>query len=309
MAYDDKPAGNAPDFVYTLYIAAPIETVWNGLIQQEVTETYWGHHNKSDWKIGSKWEHLRSSDTNVVDVHGQVLESDPPNKLVITWNGINGSKTEEPAPSVVTYELVALGPDTKLTVTHSQLTQDSVMHTGVTQGWPAVLSNLKSVLETGNPLSDDQWGDAGHDHTAQSDETVTGQPTSMHSLRLNQVTLGSIDMAASVSFYKRLGLILIVDSAPRYVRFEFPTPPDGGDPATLSLHSVQDGWIAPTDWPLIYFEVDDVSAYLTTADLTPLAPPEMKPYDWEEADVLDPAGNRIRIFKAGKARRFPDWRL
>lgn len=158
MAYDDKPAGDAPDFVYTIYIAATPETVWNGLIQKELTHAYWGHHNKSDWKVGSKWEHIRTDDSNIVDVHGHVLESDPPHKLVVTWNGTDGSKTQEPAPSVVTYELVALGPDTKLTVTHSQLTEGSVMHKGVTQGWPAVVSNLKSLLETGKPLSAEEWG-------------------------------------------------------------------------------------------------------------------------------------------------------
>jgi uncharacterized protein YndB with AHSA1/START domain len=164
MAYNDKPAGDAPDFVYTIYIAATVETVWGGLIQKKLTEKYWGRHNKSDWKVGSKWEHTRADESNIVDVNGQVLESDPPNKLVVTWNGTESSKTEEPTPSVVAYELVALGPDTKLTVTHSKLTTDSVMHKGVTQGWPAVLSNLKSLLETGKPLSDDQWGNAKQDH-------------------------------------------------------------------------------------------------------------------------------------------------
>lgn len=131
----------------------------------------------------------------------------------------------------------------------------------------------------------------------------------MNGLRLNQVTLGAINMAASVLFYKRLGLTLIVDSAPRYVRFEFPSPPTGGEPATLSLHGVEDGWTAPTDWPLIYFEVDNLDAFLKSANIPPLSPPEMKPYDWEEADILDPSGNRLRLFKAGKARRFPDWRV
>lgn len=164
MDYDDKPAGDAPDFVYTIYIAANAETVWNGLIKKELTKTYWGHHNKSDWKVGSKWEHLRADDSNIVDVHGQVLESSPPSKLVVTWNGIEGGKTEEPTPSVVTYELTALGPDTKLTVTHSKLTEGSVMHKGVTQGWPAVLSNLKSLLETGKALSDDQWDNSKQEH-------------------------------------------------------------------------------------------------------------------------------------------------
>ena len=123
------------------------------------------------------------------------------------------------------------------------------------------------------------------------------------------MTLGAIDFAASVLFYQRLGLTLIVDSAPRYVRFEFPVPPDEGEPATLSLHSVEDGWTTPTDWPPIYFEVDDIAAFLSEAGIEPLSPPEIKTYLWEEADILDPSGNRIRIFKAGTARRFPPWRV
>ena len=131
----------------------------------------------------------------------------------------------------------------------------------------------------------------------------------MYGLRLNQVTLGAKDMAASVSFYKTLGLTLIVDAAPNYVRFEFPDPPDGGDPATLSLHSVDPQWAPLVEWPLIYFEVDNISAFLEMAKIKPIAPPELKPYAWDEADILDPSGNRIRIFKAGKARRYPDWRI
>jgi len=158
MPYNDKPKGDAPDFIYTIYIAAQIETVWDGLINKEVTQKYWGRHNKSDWKTGSKWEHIRTDGSDIVDIHGQVLEVDPPNKLTVTWNGPKGSKTEEPTPSIVTYDLVALGPDTKITVTHSLLNKDSIMHKGVTQGWQAVLSNLKTVLETGKPLSSDQWG-------------------------------------------------------------------------------------------------------------------------------------------------------
>jgi uncharacterized protein YndB with AHSA1/START domain len=158
MAFNDKPKGDASDFVYTIFIAADVETVWNGLIDKEVTKKYWGHHNKSDWDVGSKWEHLSSDNSNVVDIHGEVLEIDPPRKLVFTWNSLEGSKSLEPSPSCVTYELTALGPDTKLTVTHSKLNKNSVMHNGVTQGWPAVLSNLKSYLETGKVLSEELWG-------------------------------------------------------------------------------------------------------------------------------------------------------
>jgi catechol 2,3-dioxygenase-like lactoylglutathione lyase family enzyme len=130
----------------------------------------------------------------------------------------------------------------------------------------------------------------------------------MHNLRLNQVTLAAKDMAASVLFYEKLGLTRIVDSAPRYVRFEFPD--DGqGTPATLSLHAAQSHFTPSPDTPLIYFEVDDVKAFLADKCLTPLTTPEMKSYLWFEADIEDPSGNRIRIYTAGKNRRFPPWRV
>ncbi|MGI9409267.1 MAG: SRPBCC family protein [Hyphomicrobiaceae bacterium] len=152
------PQGDAPDFVYTIYIAADAETVWNGLIDKELTEKYWGRHNVSDWQVGAKWEHIRADGSGIVDIHGHVVEIDPPNKLVVTWNGPEDSKIREPHPSLVTYELVALGPDTKLTVTHAKLNDGSDMHQGVTQGWIALMSNLKTLLETGRTLSDDKWG-------------------------------------------------------------------------------------------------------------------------------------------------------
>lgn len=129
-----------------------------------------------------------------------------------------------------------------------------------------------------------------------------------HNLCLNQVTLGAKDMAASVAFYQNLGLTLIVDSAPRYVRFEFPDT-DKGEPATLSLHGVDESWTSPQEWPLIYFEVDDVAAFIKDKNLEPLAPPNAQTYLWTEADILDPSGNRIRLFTAGENRRFPPWRV
>ena len=131
----------------------------------------------------------------------------------------------------------------------------------------------------------------------------------MQNIRLNQVTLAAKDMAASVLFYQKLGLTLIVDSAPRYVRLEFPDHADFGEPATLSLHEVSDDWSAPTDWPLIYFEVDDVSDFLHNTAIEPISPAETQSYLWTEADILDPSGNRIRIYAAGMTRRFPPWRI
>ncbi len=115
-------------------------------------------------------------------------------------------------------------------------------------------------------------------------------------------------MPASVAFYKNLGLTLIVDSVPRYCRFEFPSNKQG-EPATLSLHEVEGDWIAPQDWPLIYFEVDDVDVYLKDTGLSPLTSTKTQSYLWREADILDPSGNKIRLYQAGKNRRFPPWRI
>jgi len=127
-------------------------------------------------------------------------------------------------------------------------------------------------------------------------------------LRLNQVTLAAKNMAASVLFYEKLGLTRIVDNAPRYVRFEFPDD-EHGTQATLSLHTAQKGFSPSPDAPLIYFEVDDVESFLSEKDLKPLTTPELKSYLWFEADIEDPSGNRIRLYTAGKNRRFPPWRI
>ena len=127
-------------------------------------------------------------------------------------------------------------------------------------------------------------------------------------LRLNQVTLATKDMTASVIFYQKLGLKLIVDSAPRYVRLEFPD--DGhGTQATLSLHAATTNFTPAPDAPLIYFEVENVQAFLNEKGLSPLTTPEMKSYLWFEADIEDPSGNRIRLYSAGENRRFPPWRV
>ncbi len=128
-------------------------------------------------------------------------------------------------------------------------------------------------------------------------------------MRLNQVTVPCTDYAASVAFYRTLGLIQIVDSPPRYARFECPAD-DGGEPATFSLHYVE-GW-AGCDDPLVYFEVDDLDGdyrRLMEAGLTFTEPPQDQSWKWREAYLRDPAGNRICLYQAGENRRFPPWRI
>lgn len=128
-------------------------------------------------------------------------------------------------------------------------------------------------------------------------------------MRLNQVTVPCIDYAASVAFYKVLGLIQIVDSPPRYARFECPAG-DGGEPATFSLHHVE-GWRG-CDEPLIYFEVEDLDSEferLRNAGVVFKSAPQDQSWNWREAYLKDPAGNRICLYQAGINRRFPPWRI
>ena len=128
-------------------------------------------------------------------------------------------------------------------------------------------------------------------------------------MRLNQVTAPLVDYAASVAFYKLLGLRLIVDAPPRYARFECPEG-DGGEPSTFSIEQV-DGWKGG-DWPEIWFEtdrLDEVVAELKQAGVAIESGPVTTSYLWREAAVRDPAGNRIKLYHAGENRRFPPWRV
>jgi uncharacterized protein YndB with AHSA1/START domain len=140
----------APEFVYIVYIAAPAERVWNALVDGDVTRRYWGHENRSDWKPGSRWEHVRVGPDGIVDVAGRVIEIDPPRRLVTSWH--NPNNEGDPArTSRVTYEIMSMGEETKLVVTHSELNEEG-MRISVSAGWPLVLSSLKSFLESGKGL-------------------------------------------------------------------------------------------------------------------------------------------------------------
>ena len=118
-------------------------------------------------------------------------------------------------------------------------------------------------------------------------------------MKLNQVTVGTTDYGASVEFYRRLGLRQIVDSPPRYARFETP----GGE--TFSIHQVE----AVAGTTIVYFEVDDVDAFVAALDLGLAQEPVDQPWLWREARLRDPAGNAICIYHAGENRRFPPWRI
>lgn len=139
-----------PKFVYVSYIQSTPEKVWNALIDPEMTKLYWfNHHNASDWKVGSRWEHRLLDDPPVLHIVGKVVESDKPRRLVVTWvppaDEGNAEKT-----SRVTYDIEPLGSSVKLTVTHEEL--DTEMLNSVAFGWPVVISGLKTLLETNKLL-------------------------------------------------------------------------------------------------------------------------------------------------------------
>jgi uncharacterized protein YndB with AHSA1/START domain len=138
-------------FLYVTYIAASAERVWKALLDGEFTRQYWGHDNVSDWKKGSTWEHRQTDAAQTVDILGEVLEADPPRRLVITW-GEPQDRAERDRHSRVTFEIEPVADMVRLTVTHDELEAGSKMHRGIAEGWPRVLSSLKSLLETGRPL-------------------------------------------------------------------------------------------------------------------------------------------------------------
>jgi uncharacterized protein YndB with AHSA1/START domain len=113
---------------------------------------YWGHENVSDdWQPGSAWQHVRTDAMRTVDLVGEVLENDPPRRLVVSW--ANESQKDDPDQySRVTFEIEPQGDAVKLTVSHDDLQPGSGMLKGVSKGWPHVLSSMKSYLETGQGL-------------------------------------------------------------------------------------------------------------------------------------------------------------
>ena len=116
-----------------------------------MTAQYWQHENVSDWKPGSRWEHRRSDENRTLDLVGKVIESSAPLRLVITW-AFPADEEHEEKHSRVTFEIEPIRGVARLTVTHDGLEPNSEMLRGITEGWPIVLSSLKTLLETGRPL-------------------------------------------------------------------------------------------------------------------------------------------------------------
>lgn len=144
-----------PTYVYVTYIHATTKQVWEALTDTDLTARYWAHNNVSDWRPGSTWEHRRVTD-NGLDVIGKVLATEPPSRLVITFEDPEEKAPGGSAASVVTFQLEPHHDIVRLTVTHENLPDQNWL-TDISHGWPAVMSNLKSLLETGKTLPNAPW--------------------------------------------------------------------------------------------------------------------------------------------------------
>ena len=124
-------------------------------------------------------------------------------------------------------------------------------------------------------------------------------------MNLNQITIPVLNVERSISFYQKLGLLLIVKALPHYARFECP---DGG--STFSVHEVEALSVGAGTW--VYFEVQDLDAYiqdLVERGIQIDELPNDKPWLWRECRLKDPDNNQLIIYFAGDNRKNPPWRV
>jgi uncharacterized protein YndB with AHSA1/START domain len=138
-------------FVYVTYIRTTQAKLWDALRNPVFTRQYWfGVALESDWQVGSGWK-MQFPDGRVTDM-GEVLEIDPPRKLVLSWRHAMRPELRDEGEARATMELQPIGEVVKLTVTHEIDRPQSKLIRAVAGGWPQILSSLKSFLETGTPL-------------------------------------------------------------------------------------------------------------------------------------------------------------
>ena len=140
---------NSPRIFEVVYIRTSADDVWNALTNPDMTERYWlGTRIESDWKVGSKVHYFRNGE--IADEH-VVLALDKPRTLSHTFHPLFGEFRNE-APSRVTFTLEENGGVVRLTVVHDDFPPESKVFRACSEGWPMILSNLKTLLETGKPL-------------------------------------------------------------------------------------------------------------------------------------------------------------
>ena len=137
-----------PTFVYVTYITTTPQKLWDHLTNGDFTVKYWvGMRWECDWKVGSRFKVTTPNGTP--GITGEILEFTPPKRLVYTFAA---PQVPDEVASRVTYDIEPLGREVKLTVTHDGFPVDSKVFSSIQNGWPKVLSSLKTLLETGVSL-------------------------------------------------------------------------------------------------------------------------------------------------------------
>src|SRR3954466_1276213 len=147
------PRNFKPAIVYTIYIASTPEKVWQALTTAEFSRQYFsGFAIEADLRVGGAF--IARAPDGSVHISGEVFECDPPKRLTVTWNVNWPDLLERLGPTLVTYEIEQAGDAVKLTMlqSHDRPIDDDIL-SGGREGWPAILSSLKSVLEMGTPLA------------------------------------------------------------------------------------------------------------------------------------------------------------
>jgi uncharacterized protein YndB with AHSA1/START domain len=140
-------------FVYVTYIRTTPEKLWQALIDPEFTRRYFVETwQDCEWQPGASWR-MMHPDGRVLN-SGQVLEIEPPRRLVLSWRHERPPELHEEGFSRCTFELEKLESSVKLTITHEIDKPESKLIKAVSNGWPQFLSSLKSLLETGEPLEE-----------------------------------------------------------------------------------------------------------------------------------------------------------
>ena len=152
-----EPKKAESKFVYVTYIRTTPEQVWRALMEPEFTRQYWLDTTQDcNWEAGGAWRLLKP-DGSVAD-SGEVVAIEPRRRLVLKWQNHMFPEMTAEGFSQLTYEIEAKEDSVKLTVTHEMDKKDSKLIGAVSNGWPHILSSLKSLLETGEALeSTRQW--------------------------------------------------------------------------------------------------------------------------------------------------------
>lgn len=138
-------------FVYVTFIRTTPKKLWRALLEPEFTRQYWmGTVQESEWKPGASWK-IVFPDGRMTD-SGEVVEIDPPRKLVLKWKHELFPELTGEGYARMTYKLEPQGDMVKLTVLHEMDKPESKFIKAVSNGWPIILSSLKSLLETGESL-------------------------------------------------------------------------------------------------------------------------------------------------------------